>query len=386
MELPADGQPFAPAVARTGGSDDTFDPWVEVEAAAFQHNVREVARLAGGRPIMAVVKNNAYGLGESVVGPLLAKFKEVTAIACVRVAEAVTLREAGVTKPILIMAEATDRDALELAAHKVWLSPWLERSGRQLDRLAERFGRPIPVHPYIDTGLGRDGVPYYRALPWIEDLAKRKSVRIEGTYSMFSHDLEFDREQLDRFVQLTTEVRSKGIHLGRLHMSPTLELFLMPEGRLEMVRVGNALFGNYVSEKAMGLADLKTVFRLRARVVRVVQLRPGDSANYHRGYIATRPTWVATLPIGHTDGYPAEASGTCQVFINGRLYPVIGEVSAGHTIVEVGTEKTVEVGDIGTFIGPDDPEIEPLAVSTKTKVPFFRLITKLNGMLPKRVV
>jgi alanine racemase len=385
-ETAVNGRPRTRFRIRRGGSDDSFDPWIEIEAAALRHNVKEVARLAGGRPIIAVVKNNAYGHGDTLVGPVLAACPEVSAIACVRVAEVVALREAGVTKPILHMAEVSDSEALELVSRKAWLSPWQDDSGRQLDRLAKRLQRPIPIHPCIDTGLGREGMPYHRALPWLEDLARRKSVRVDGIYTMFTHDLDFDREQLSRFVAFVAEARAKGVGLGTVHACPTLELFFLPEARLDAVRVGNAMFGNYVDDKAKGLADLKSVFRLRARVVRVERLRPGDATNYHRRYVAKEPTWVATLPIGHTDGYPWDASDTCQALVKGRLYPVVGEVSAGHTILEIGPEKTVEVGDTATLIGPDHPEIEPAAVAAKTKTGFFRVMTKLNALLPREVV
>lgn len=88
---------------RPGGGEDGFDPWLEVVAPHFRHNVKEVARLAGGRPILAVVKNNAYGLGDVIVGPLLASCAEIAAIACVRPAEALAMRTAG-------CAQADSRD------------------------------------------------------------------------------------------------------------------------------------------------------------------------------------------------------------------------------------------------------------------------------------
>ena len=101
--------------------------------------------------------------------------------------------------------------------------------------------------------------------------------------------------------------------------------------------------------------------------------------------MAKAPTWVAMLPTGHTDGYPAGAANTCSVLIRGRLYPVVSMVASAHTIVEVGADKTVEVGDVATLIGPDDPAITPHAVAEKTGVGFYPLITKLSPFLARRV-
>ncbi len=372
---------------RPGASESGFDPWLEIDAAAVRRNVKESARLAGGRPILAVVKNNAYGLGDELLGPLLDSCDEVSGIACVRVHEALAMRKAGVKKPILNMAEVSVEEAVELARHDVRPSLWLDDAGARMDKAAEKLGRPIAAELYLDCGMGREGMPDYRALPWIEDLAHRKSVRIDGTYMMFVHELEFDREQLSRFKKLTDEAKSKSVALGRLHTAPTYELFFLPESHLDAVRVSGALFGLYPSEaKAREMAKLEPVFRLRARVVRLERLRPGDSASFGRRYIAERPTWLALLPIGHTDGYPTGAASHSKVLIGGRLYPVVAVVSSTHTLVEIGDEKTVEVGDVATLIGPDDPAIHPETIAEETGTGYFTLITKLSALLPRRLV
>ncbi len=98
------------------------------------------------------------------------------------------------------------------------------------------------------------------------------------------------------------------------------------------------------------------------------------------------PHWVALLPGDHADGYPSTAAGTCQVLIGGRLYPVIASVNSAHTILDAGQERTVEVGDTATLIGPDDPAVLPHTVSERTGVRFLALITKLNARVRRRIV
>ena len=368
-------------------SPNSFDPWIEIDSAGFVNNVREAARLAGRRPILAVVKNNAYGLGDQAVGPLLADLPEVGGIACVRVEEAIALREAGVTKPIVVMAEGSEDEIEELAQHDVFPSVWLDDAPQRLERVARRIGRPVPVHLFLDTGMGREGMPHTRARPWMSTLARSPSVQVAGTYTMFSHDLEHDREMLARFEDILGWARQEGLELGTLHASPTFELFHLPEAHYDMVRPGNALFGNYPrGDGIRERADLKPVFRLNARVVRVERVEPGESAGFNRTFMPERPTWIALLPIGRTDGYPSEANGTCEVLIGGRLYPVTGGVNSAHAIIEIGESKTVEVGDVATLIGPDHPTILPHEVSERTGISFLRLIQGMNPRLPRRVV
>lgn len=371
---------------RPGGDDSGYDPWLEVDSDAIRQNVSEVSRLAGGRPILAVVKNNGYGLGDTLVAPLLASFREVYGIACVRPSEALAMRKAGVRKPILIMSEVGEEEAAELVANRVTLSCWLDDSGARLERIAKRAHQPVAVHLFLDTGLNREGIPYRRALPWIEDLARRRSIKIEGTYHMFVHQVDFDRVQHGRFLEITEAARARGVKLGKLHAAPSYELFYLPESHLDMVRVANALFGNYPGTDVRDRALLKPVFRLKARVARVEQLEPGESAGFRRAFVADSPTWIALLPIGHTDGYPISSAGTCQVQINGRLYPVvIGGVASAHTIVKIGADKQVNVGDTATLIGGDAPEVDPLTVAANVGLPPQQMITKFNALLPRRL-
>ena len=381
---------LTPTPAPAGQADlsrGSYNPWIEIVGDGFRHNVREASRLASGRPILAVVKNNAYGLGDQVVGPTLADCPEVGGIACVRPQEALAMREAGVTKPILVMAVCSEEEMEVLARHDVVPSVWLDDAPERIERVARRLGRPLPVQLFVDTGMNREGMPYQRARPWIETLCRQESAQVVGTYTMPVHELDFDRVQLGRFQEILSWARGRGLRLGTNHAAPTFELFQLPEAHLDMVRPGNALFGNYPGVEGMKeLADLKAVFRLRARVARVERLEPGESTGFRRSHMAESTKWVALLPVGHTDGYPSTATGTCEVLIGDRLYPVIAGPDSAHTMLDIGEEKTVEVGDTATLIGPDNPAILPHTVSERTGVRFLALITKMHARLPRRVV
>jgi alanine racemase len=372
---------------RPGRHEDGFDPWLEIIGANFRHNVGEVSRLAGQRPILAVIKNNAYGLGDTIVGPLVASCAGVGGLACVRPAEALAMRRAGVRKPILTMSEVGEREAAELVRQNVALSCWFEDAGVRLERVARAARRDARVHLYIDTGMNREGMPWRRAVPWAADIARRRGVRIDGTYQMFTHDLEFDRIQLQRFLDFTAQAVAQKIPLGSLHAAPTFELFRLPESHLDMVRVGNALFGADPGPEHREKADLKPVFRLKARVVRVERVEPDESAGFGRAFRPSSPTSVALLPIGHTDGYPSSAAGAGEVIIGGRRYPVAaGGIASAHTIVDVGPDPQVRVGDEAILIGPDDPAVLPHEVATRAKVGFYQMITKFSALLPRRMV
>lgn len=384
----AGGAPLRAAPVRSTPPDG-YAPWLEIYPDALRHNAREVARMAGGRPVVAVVKNNAYGLGLERVGPMLDAAPEVAGLAVVSPAEAHALRDAGATKPILHMGLATEAEGIELARRGVRLAPFTDGAPALLRAAARALGRPASVHLYLDTGMGRLGMPVHRALPWLERIAAEGHAEVEGSFTTLVEDDAFDPEQLARFRRFADDAAARRLPLGRLHAASTHALFFRGEpALLGGVRPGLAMYGAYpAGTGARERAALRPAFALKARVVRVERLRPGDGVSYGRNYVAERPTWVAALPVGHADGYPRRAVDGAEVLIGGRVYPVIGAVSASHAIVELGPAEgegppPVAIGDVATLVGPEHPAIHPNAVAERAGVSVYDILMHLSARLP----
>ena len=373
-------QPPRPRVAVV--HDSSFDPWVEVEAAALRVNVEAIHRRAG-RPILAVIKNNGYGTGVANVARVLDALPSVSGLAVVKMQEAMALRDAGIAKPILLMGPYGAKELPDLTARRITPMVYTPIGG-ELERAAARLQRKIPIQICVDTGIGRVGVPHRVAAALIRDLASRRSLDIAGTMMTFTEDPEFDPEQLRRFESLTREL--EGVRMGRRHAVSSFGLFEHPEAFLDMVRPGMALYGIYSEQKfrGMNILDLRPAVALRARVAYVKRLEPGDSAGYERAYRTDRAVWVATLPVGHADGLPRDAAKGGRVRIGDAFYPIIASVSASHSIVEVGAEPRVAIGDVATiFDGRDGSRPEDFALSCKSSV--YDLTMHLHADLPRRV-
>jgi alanine racemase len=366
--------------------DSSFDPWIEVSSAHLRWNVEQVARRVAPRPILAVVKNNGYGLGVANAAHLMEPAEAIHGFAVVKLKEAVALREAGIKKPILLMGPF-DEAGLEEAAARDIMPMVYTPIGGLLDRLAERRQRPLPLHVCVDTGIGRVGVPYTQATALIQDLAARRSVRLEGVMMTFTEDPAFDREQLARFESLCASLQAAGVALGRRHAASSFALFQHADAFLDMVRPGMALYGAYSEPqfRGLGLLDLRTAVSLKARVVYVKRLRAGESAGYNRAYVAKSDVYVATLPVGHADGLPRVAAKGGRVRIGGQLYPIIASVSASHSIVELGPVARVAAGDVATFFDAEEgSRPEDLAAACGSSV--YDLTMHLSPLLPRRVV
>jgi alanine racemase len=375
--------------------DSSFDPWVEISADHLRHNVLEISRRVDSRPILAVIKNNGYGGGVANVAQVLDGETAIAGFAVVKLHEAMTLREAGIRKPILLLGPFDDTNLTDAVSRDVMPMVYTP-IGPVLDRIAAKLQRRVPIHVCIDTGIGRVGVPYRDAAPLIRDLAGRRSIELRGTMMTFTEDPELDPEQMRRFQDLCSALQGEGISLGARHAASSFGLFQRPDAFLDMVRPGMAIYGMYSENtfRRSGIMDLRPALSLKARVAYVKRLRKGDTAGYDRAYTAWQDVWVATLPVGHADGWPRDATKGAKVRINGDLYPVIAAVSASHCIIELGPdsavltatgEPRVKIGDVATLFDWQQGS-RPEDVSEACGTSVYDLAMHLNPLLPRRVV
>jgi alanine racemase len=234
--------------------------------------------------------------------------------------------------------------------------------------------------------MHRMGLPVAQALPWIENLSKARGIRVEGAFTELTEDADFDRQQVARMRAMQSAAAGKGIPLGTLHAASSDAL---QSGRfeaiLDAVRPGLALYGGYVSVAAMERGGLRPAYRLKTRVLRVDHLAAGEGISYHRRWIAERPTWTATLAVGHVDGYPAGATKGCEVLAGGRLYPVIGTVSASHTVITLGDERPLNVGDEVTLVGGENAALHPNEVAKRSGWSEYNMFMHLSPSLTRIV-
>jgi alanine racemase len=366
-------------------SDSFYDPWIEIRPANMRHNVDEVRKRVESRPILAVIKNNGYGLGLINVARLLEPLKPIFGFAVVKLHEAVLLRDAGVRKPVLLMGACSQKNLEEAIARNI-MPMVVSPIGGDLDRIASKRRKPTSLHVCVDTGFGREGVPASQAPGLIRDLAKRKSATIAGIMMTFTEDPDLDPEELRRFLTIVDSLETEGIRLGRKHAASSYPLFQHPESFLDMVRPGMALYGVYSEPefRSRVVMDLHPAVSLKARVVYLRQLKKGDSAGYSPAYRATRDVWVALIPTGHADGWPRVAAKGARVRVNNELFPVIA-VSASHSIIEVGPTPKLKVGDEVTFFdGQNGSRPEDIAVSCGASV--YDQLMHLSALLPRRVL
>lgn len=362
------------------------DPWLEVSGASLVWNLRAIQERVGGKPVMAVVKANAYGHGFQAAQIL--ESAGVNHFLVGKLDEAQQMRAAGVRGRILNFGPYSERDADEIIRLGISQNVYTEQVDA-LDRTARRLGQRARVHVKVDTGLGRFGVPHDRALDFLERVAALRGVLLEGVFTTLTEDPEFDLVQLARFREICARATAGGRSIGLRHVASSAAILDLPAAYtdFDMVRPGIMLYGLYPSTRAEQekKIELRPALSLKCRVAYVKTLRAGESVSYHRAFVATQPEPVATLPVGYSDGFPRTLAGKGAVLVGGQRCPIVA-ISANATIVRLGEARTA-VGDEAVLIGTQGGEtISSSEVAALTGQSVYGVVIGMSGLLPQRYV
>ena len=363
-----------------------IDPWIELNLDHLASNVREIRRMVGPRPIMAVVKCNAYGHGAVEIATALQNDNGIGHFAVVKVREGLFLRTNNIRGMILNMGPFNRREAREVVQQDISQSVFSDA----VDILAEealRLGKQAKVHICLDTGMGRVGVPHTEALQFVEKVAAMESIHIEGIFTAMTEDDDFNPTQIQRFESISEAAEEKGIDVGLRHAASSAEVDRYPYAHLDMVRPGNCIVG-LEPERQLNM-DIRSVMSFKTRVVYVKRMVAGESLSYHQAYKITKDTLIATLPCGYSDGYPAVISNKADVLIRGHRHRVVGPITANHIMVDVTGYEDVEIGDEVVLWGVQGDEritkveLENLAPECTNT---YRMATRTRTYLPRVTV
>ncbi len=372
------------ALASAASVNESFDPWLEIDLSRIAWNLNQIRKLVLNRPVMGVIKANAYGHGLVELGQCLQK-EHIHSLAVGKVAEALQLRQSGVSVPLLNFGPLSSSESEQLVHFHISQSVFTDAVD-SLAKAARKWGQHAKVHILIDTGLGRVGVPFRKALSFIEKVSKMPEIRLEGLFTAFTEDKNFDKVQLQRFLTICAAARKQGIGLGLRHANSSAGILSFPQANLDMVRPGIAIYGHYPSSeeyKARHI-DLKPALSLKTRVSYVKKLQPGDSVSYHRKFTAKEETLVATLPVGYSDGYSPQIADKGEVLIQGRRRPMVAAATANHIIVNITGIENIKIGDEAVLIGAQGhSKIEAEEVAQWAGTSVYKVLIGLNPLLPR---
>jgi alanine racemase len=340
----------------TPGPLRPFRPtWAEIDLDALLHNLTLVRRRVGDRPLLAVVKANAYGHGAVEVARVL----EAAGVAFLGVAlpeEGVELRRAGIRAPILVLGGLTANQAGLALEHDLTPAVYRADQVQALAAEAARRGAEARVHVKIDTGMGRLGVPAAAIGSFAPVLAAARRVRLAGAFSHFAVADDpgdpFTRQQVELFLGALRTLGEHGLEPAQVHLANSAAVTDHPPAWMTLVRPGIVLYG-YPPSDRVRREDWRPVLSLHARIIYVKDVPEGTSLGYGRTFVTSRPSRIASLAIGYDDGLPRLLSNRGHVLVRGRAAPIVGRISMDLTTVDVTGIPGVAAGDRAVVIGRD---------------------------------
>ena len=326
---------------------------VVIDLDAISDNI-DAIREKAGVPVMAVIKADAYGHGAVQVARLL---KDKCAFFCVSsILEALELRDAGLTTPILILGY-TPTEAFPTAILQD-IRPTIYRleDGKALSQAACFLNLTAKFHFAVDTGMSRIGFQVTEKDADIcAEIAALPGIQAEGMFSHFATadcaDLSRAEAQAARFAEFDNMLKARGVNIPIRHLNNSAGLmnFRTP---YEMVRSGIITYGMYPSDEVdPGLLNLRPALRWLSRVTHVKTLPAGREISYGGTYTTTKPTRVATVPVGYADGYRRSLSGRFYVLIRGKKAPILGRICMDQMMVDVTDIPDAAQGDTVVLVG-----------------------------------
>ena len=363
--------------------------WAEVSVSALADNYRTIRdyinptseKRKTARKVLSIVKGNGYGHG----GAQVAKALEQVGSDWLGVAsagEGIEIRNNGVSMPILVLGgfwPGEEKNFLEYdltpAVHRCEQLATFEAAAARLRK------KHVPIHVKVDTGMNRLGIAPSDADCFARQLARCPHLELGGVFTHFASSEVLNdsptgiqtRLQTERFYTAVDRLRMLKVDTGLLHLANSAAIAARPETWADMVRPGAILYGYHPGldpvERRIEIESklpLRPVMSLRARLIGLRTVAPGDSVGYNASWVAQRPSKTAVMSAGYGDGIHRSLGNRGSVYIRGHRAPMIGIISMDVTLLDVTDVPDVAMGDVATVYGTDGDNVYPANVIARS--------------------
>ncbi|THG29747.1 alanine racemase [Naasia lichenicola] len=324
----------------------------DIDLAAIRANVERLRAQVAPAVAMAVVKANGYGHGAALVARAALEGGAAW-LGVADIGEALALRAAGITAPILAWLHdpTTDFAPAIDAGIDIGVS-----TIDQLEAIASLdTDAPPLVQLKVETGLSRNGLPpahWDEAFERAALLEKAGLLRVRGIFSHLANtSAESDEEAIAAFSTALALAEDAGLSPDLRHLASTAAAIQRPHARFDLVRLGIGIYGlSPFGEMDSADLGLRPAMTLRGRIAAVRRVDEGAGVSYDHIWRASAPTTLALIPLGYAEGIPRAASDVAEVWIDGVRHPVRGRIAMDQLVVDVG-DAPVQVGDIAVLFG-----------------------------------
>lgn len=333
--------------------------WVEINLKNLDHNIKNIKEKAAGRQLVGVIKADAYGHGSVEVAKVLAA-NGVGIFAIATLQEAITLREAGVKEPIIMLGLTPDMYADTIVQYDITPVVCCSENAKAFSDTAAAAGKTVEGLIAVDTGMGRIG---YQpddpdAVSDVVKINQLSNFKIKGLFSHFSTadalDKTYTHGQEKKYADFAEALKKAGVQLPFCTLANSAAIMEVPTAYYDAVRPGIILYGLYPSDEVdRKELDIKPVMSVKANIVHLKEVGEDFSVGYGRKFISKRKSKIATLALGYADGYPRPYSACGKVIVNGVFAPLAGNICMDQCMVDVTDVPDVKVGDECIIVGTD---------------------------------
>jgi alanine racemase len=379
----------------------------EINLYAIAHNLKAVNRSVNKRPVIAVVKADAYGHGCLEVSKRLIE-EGVSSLAVAFTGEAIHLRGAGIKAPIIVLFDCED-------IHNFFdydLLPVIHTTATAsaLSREAKKRGTTIKVHIKVDTGMGRLGLYGEHVIEDIMNIANKDGIEFTGLMSHFSDadlsDTSFAALQLKAFNAVRETLYNKLNRKIFSHIANSAAVLNFEDAHLDAVRPGLMLYGyspliqnsnppltplsegRYKGDKGeqAGIKKksrpitLMPAMSIKTKILCIRNLPPNSPISYGRTFVTKRKSTIGVIALGYADGYNRLFSNNGIVLVRGTRAPVVGRVCMDLTMVDLTEIKDVREGDEVIILGKQGSEtITAYELAQRAQTIPYEILTSLGS-------
>ncbi|MGI5859499.1 MAG: alanine racemase [Tepidanaerobacteraceae bacterium] len=343
--------------------------WVDIDLDAISNNIKTIKEYIGNTRLLVVVKANAYGHG---IYPVAACAVESGAdfLGVSSLEEGIFLRQRGITEPVLIFNTVLPEQAEDMLKYDLTATVCSFDAVQALNDAAMKMNKKAVVHVKVDTGFGRFGVLPEHAVEMVRLIITNfENIYIEGMYTHFSSAMNknITRKQFNVFLSIIEQLESQGYKIPLKHVCNSAATLNYPDMHLDMVRIGNLVYGLCPSKNL----KINNPAKIYSKIILLKKLPKGHYVGYGSRFKTKRPTTIAIVPFGYYDGLEllifqpngiwdslknffkqllagfGIVSATRKVKINGIQCNILGKISMQNCVVDVTDIKdNVFVGDI----------------------------------------
>lgn len=332
-----------------------YRTYAKIDLDAIDSNFDALKRrVKSGVKVCAVVKADAYGHGSVQVARLLSKKADFFAVAALD--EALTLRNAGIANPILVLAYSSPMQYETMISNKITPTIYNFDEAKQFSAAAQNMGENAAIHIAVDTGMSRIGFkPNQESAMIIAEINKLPNIELQGLFSHYATadcaDKTMANIQTKRFDDFIKMLENLNVNIQIKHICNSAGIIDM-EKQYDMVRMGISLYGMYPSDGVQkSRVSLTSAMQVVSHVIHVHTVEKGTGIGYGHAYIADSARKIATVSIGYADGYNRCLTNVGWVLIHGKKAFIRGKVCMDQIMVDVTDIDNVQVGDKAVIMG-----------------------------------